>query len=135
MTRANVTAARKAGSKTAFAAIILLAAIPCAASAMSGRDLLGYCLSENQVEKTGCMLYITGFVQGAQMHSQLSDRLCLPENLTGEEAVAVFVRKLREMAQASNKLNSPPPEAKQFFSESAIVSVTAALGLQYGCKR
>lgn len=116
-----------------FAAIVLLTAVPCPAPAMSGSDLLGYCLSENQVEKTGCMLYITGFVHGAQLHAGLSDKLCLPENLTGEEAVSVFVRKLREIAQASNKQGSPPPQAKQFFSESANVSVAAALALQYRC--
>jgi hypothetical protein len=45
-----------------LAAIAVLVAVPCSASAMSGRDLLEYCLSENQVEKTGCVLYITGFV-------------------------------------------------------------------------
>jgi hypothetical protein len=67
-----------------LAAIAVLIAVPCSASAMSGRDLLEYCLSENQVEKTGCMLYITGFVHGAQLHAEVSDTLCLPGNLTGE---------------------------------------------------
>jgi hypothetical protein len=119
-----------------LAAIVVLIIVPCSASAMSGRDLLGYCLSENQVEKTGCMLYITGFVQGAQLHAELSDKLCLPGNLTGEEAVSVFVRKLRDIAQASNQQGSPPAQAaEQFFSESANISVAAALALQYHCPK
>ncbi len=106
-------ASRAAGK--ILAAIAVWIAVPCSGSAMSGRDLLEYCLSKNQVEKTGCMLYITGFVHGAQLHAELSDKLCLPGNLTGEEAVSVFVRKLREIAQTSNKQGSASAPAKLFF--------------------
>jgi hypothetical protein len=69
------------------------------------------------------------------LHLELSDKLCLPGNLTGEEAVSVFVRKLREIAQTSNKQGSPPAQAKQFLSESANISVAAALALQYHCPK
>jgi hypothetical protein len=83
-----------------------------------------------------CLLrfYITGFVQGVLAHTYMSDRLCFPDNLTGEEATAVFVRKLREIAEASNRLGKPPPEAEKFFSSPLNVSVAAALGLQFKCR-
>jgi hypothetical protein len=116
-----------------FVPIVALSFYSTPSWTLTGEGLLSWCMSDNKIERTSCEVYITGFVQGVLAHSYLSDKLCFPNNLTGEEATAVFVRKLREIAEASNKLNKPPPEARAFFSEQSNVALAAALGLQFKC--
>lgn len=117
-----------------LAALIAAAVVSCAspAKATSGRDLLEWCLSKDDTLHTFCLLYISGFVHGAQMQPYLGKALCLPEHLTGEEAVSVYVRKLREIASGPGKSD---PMAKMFFTQPPETSLAAALGMEFDCSK
>ncbi len=75
-------------------------------------------------ELAGCMAYVSGFVHGFKVgrSEELKGVVCLPPNLTEEEAIAMFVRTMRTIGKSS-------PVA----DEQADAVLAAVLGMSFRC--
>lgn len=75
-------------------------------------------------ELAGCMAYVSGFVHGFKIgrSEELHGVICLPPNLTVEEAIAVFVRTMRTITESS-----------PIADEQADAVVAAVVGTAFRC--
>jgi hypothetical protein len=131
---------RYGGSMKRFS--LLLCASICGVGAAlaaqpKGKDLFALCTSSNQQEIIGCNLYIAGFIHGFGARDDLKEEplLCLPQGLTAWEAVAVYIRVMKEMQAAAKSGTGSTLAENPFFEGDQTAALTAALGLQYPCKK
>lgn len=116
-------------------AVLLLALAAVPAQAQTGKDLFAACSSSAPIQRSTCLLYVSGFVHGMQASQNLGDRICLPSELTGEEASAVFLRVLRKVGKGIVQGTPESQGGNPFFTGPQNASLAAALGLQFKCSQ
>ena len=95
------------------------------AAAPTGKELLAWCTAKDRSEElAGCMAYVSGFVHGFKVgrSEELKGVVCLPPDLTEEEAIALFVRTMRTIGKSS-----------PIADEHADAVLAAVLGMAFRC--
>jgi hypothetical protein len=118
---------------SAWGAIFLLGQTATFASAQTGRDLLGVCISKDPIQQTSCSLYISGFVHGLQAAEDLKGEICIPKDATGSDAKLVFVETLAYAELAAALKTGAGPDATRFFAGTQNAALAAALAMKFGC--
>ena len=113
--------------------IVLLMAAAASAHAQTGKELLGVCTSKDPIQQRSCTDYISGFIRGLKAAEHLRGEICIPKDLTGNEAKSIFVDTMAyiELAAVLNKGTGPDPNT--FFSKSRDAALAASLEMKFRC--
>jgi hypothetical protein len=110
-----------------IAAFLILTASPLHAADRINPSFVEGCASDRGSPEYGeCSMYVAGFVHGYFIaeHLREDQKLCLPDGLTGEEAVDAVARKLKDSV-AKNMAESYEPD----------YAITLLLSLAYPCRK
>jgi len=74
------------------------------AAAPTGKELLAWCTAKDRSEEWlmhGVRQRLRAWIQGLGRNEELKGVVCLPPDLTEEEAIALFVRTMRTIGKSS----------------------------------
>jgi hypothetical protein len=101
--------------------MLAVIALPAAAQAgfKTGTDVLNFCTDTSPLKRSICLGYLQGIADGLQIRDIGVARICIPDNLQGQQLIDIAVELLRTSAEPTGE---------------AVVYIGPAFATRWSCR-